>query len=207
MSSATGDSYLVPYLEAAERYGAGFSALLWASPKTQRARFDAIRRAYDPAGKSLLDAGCGRGDLLGFLLERDVHPADYVGLEAVEPLAAVAEARAYPNSRIIRGDFVRDPMRLFVGADVVIFSGSLNTMGPATFYATLRRAYDAAAEAVVFNFLSSPALAGKDYLVWHPPEQVQSFAARLAGEVRRIEDYLHGDCTLAMVKTDEAEKR
>ena len=205
MEPTAGESYLEPYLQAAQRYGGGFSSLLWASPKTQRARFDAIRRAYDPQGKSVLDAGCGRADYLGYLLERNIHPADYIGLEAVETLAAAAETRGYPDCKILRGDFVRDPARLFVGADVIVFSGSLNTMDPPTFFATIRRAYDAAAEAVVFNFLSSPALAGKEYLVWHPPERVQSFAADLGGTVQRLDDYLPGDCTMALRKDAAAD--
>ena len=197
---AAPEPYLVPYLQASQQYGAGFGALLWASRKTQRARFEAIRLAYDLEGKSLLDAGCGRADLMGHLLEKNVHPADYVGIEAVEALAAAAEARNYPNARIIRGDFVRDPGRLFVGADVIVFSGSLNTMDPPAFYATLQRAYDATAEAMVFNFLSSPTLAGKEYLAWHRPEVVLGFARQLAGDVRVLTDYLPGDCTVAMLK-------
>jgi SAM-dependent methyltransferase len=198
--AAPGEPYLTPYLRAAEQYGGGFSALLWASPKTQRARFDAIRRSADLDGKSVLDAGCGRADLLGFLLDRNIHPADYIGLEAVESLADAAEARAYPNSRILRADFVQEPARLFVGADVIVFSGSLNTMDESAFYETLRRAYDATAGAVVFNFLSSPALAGKEYLIWHRPEKVEAFARRVADEVRILDDYIQGDCTIAMEK-------
>lgn len=204
MSAAPSQPYLEPYFRAARQYGAGFSALLWASPKTQRARFDAIRRAYDPQGKSVLDAGCGRADYLEFLLSRDVQPADYVGLEAVEALAVAAEAKAFPNSRIVRGDFVREPAKLFVGADVIVFSGSLNTMDQGTFYESLRRAYDATAEAVVFNFLCSPALAGRAYLTWHQRERVEAFARRVAADVRILEDYLQGDCTIAMMKVDPA---
>ena len=204
MSAAPSQPYLEPYVRAARQYGAGFSALLWASPKTQRARFDAIRRAYDPQGKSVLDAGCGRADYLEFLLSRDVQPADYAGLEAVEALAVAAEAKAFPNSRIVRGDFVREPAKLFVGADVIVFSGSLNTMDQGTFYESLRRAYDATAEAVVFNFLCSPALAGRAYLTWHQRERVEAFARRVAADVRILEDYLQGDCTIAMMKVDPA---
>lgn len=195
--------YLEPYLRAARQFGGGFSALLWASPKTQRARFDAIRRVYDPQGKFVLDAGCGRGDYLEFLLSRDVRPADYIGLEAVETLAAAAESKGYPNSRILRGDFVSDPAKLFVGADVIVFSGSLNTMDEATFYETLRRAYDATAEAVVFNFLASSALAGRAYLTWHPRAKVEAFARRTADKVNMVDDYLQGDCTMALIKVEK----
>jgi hypothetical protein len=202
LNSLTTESYLAPYREAADRYGGGFSALLWASPKTQRARFDAIRRAYDPQDKSVLDAGCGRADYLGFLLDRGIHPQSYVGLEAVEALATVAEARTYPGSRIIRDDFVRNAAALFVGADVIVFSGSLNTMDDAAFYSTLSRAFEAANEALVFNFLESPALAGKDYLCWRPQEQVRSFVRRFSSRVHVIADYLQGDCTIAVEKQE-----
>jgi SAM-dependent methyltransferase len=194
--------YLEPYVRAARQYGAGFSALLWASPKTQRARFDAICRAYDPHGKSILDAGCGRADYMDFLRSREIEVADYTGLEAVDALAAAAEAKAYPNSRILRSDFVREPARLFIGADIVVFSGSLNTMDEGVFYETLRRAYDATAEAVVFNFLSSPGLAGKAYLTWHHRERVEAFARRIANRVQVLDDYLQGDCTIGMMKQE-----
>src|SRR3954447_8344631 len=80
-------SYLVPYLDAARRHGAAFPSLLWASPRTQAARFDAICRLESPRARSVLDVGCGRADFLGFSLRRDSAPAGYVGIEAVPALA------------------------------------------------------------------------------------------------------------------------
>ena len=201
-SSTPPTPYLVPYLKAAERHGSGFSSLLWASPQTQAARFDAIERLGRLHGKSVLDVGCGRADLLNYLLARNVRPADYTGIEAVSDLASAAErtcARAGgPPARVIRADFVREPLRLFVGADVVVFSGSLNTLEHHVFYGTLRRAFDAAAEAVVFNFLSSPYLAGAEYLRWRCPSDVLRFGFQLTRDVRVLEDYLQGDCTIAL---------
>lgn len=193
-------SYLRPYARAAEQYGGGFRSLLWASEKTQQQRFDAICRILDLNGKSILDAGCGRADLLGFLKRNQIEFSDYTGLEAVDVLAEAAAVHQFPNARIIIGDFVSDPLKLFVGADVIVFSGSLNTLPADAFYAALSHAYDAAGEAVIFNFLSSPALAGQDYLVWHDPQRVLSFVNRLCCDVRTLADYLHGDCTVAMVK-------
>ena len=205
MGATTAQSYLQPYLDAAAAHGGTFPSLLWASPATQKARFDAIRRSYDLHAKSVLDAGCGRADLLGFLLEKKVVPADYIGIEAVEELAATAERRAYANAKILRADFVKEPARLFVGADVLVFSGSLNTMQTNTFYAAIRRAYDAAAEAVVFNFLCSAALAARDYLVWHPADEVLTFCRSICPSVRTIRDYLKGDCTVTLIKDDAAQ--
>jgi len=203
MTETAEPAYLAPYLRAASRHGAGFSSLLWATPKTQEVRFDALTRLVGLNGKSLLDVGCGRGDLLDFLRARYVRPAHYVGLEGVPALADAAEAKRHPDAMIIRADFVREPLRMFVAADVVYFSGSLNTLDPATFYTSIRKAYEAAAEALVFNFLSSPELAGMSYLHWHAPGEVWAFAKGLTDDVRRLEDYLDGDCTFALRKPQE----
>jgi hypothetical protein len=203
VTTDTAPAYLTPYLSAAERHGAAFSSLLWASPQTQSVRFAALTRLVGLNGKSLLDVGCGRADLLDFLLARRITPAHYVGLEGVAALAEAAEAKGHADAFIVRADFVREPLRLFVGADVVYFSGSLNTLDPVSFYATIRKAYDAAAEMLVFNFLCAPELAGVSYLHWHQPSEVWAFCKTLTPNVRRLDDYLRGDTTFALAKPEE----
>jgi SAM-dependent methyltransferase len=193
--------YLQPYLDAAATHGAGFGSLLWASPITQAARFATIQRINNLHGVSLLDVGCGRADLLAYLLERGVQPARYVGIEVVDALANAADGRKSPNATILRADFVAEPLRLFVGADVVVFCGSLNTADDSIFYRTLSQAFDAAGKAVVFNFLCSPMLAGQDYLYWRQPDDVVRFARNLSPDVTTLADYLPGDMTLRIGKT------
>ena len=90
---------------------------------------------------------------------------------------------------------------MFIGAEVLVISGALNTADDSVFYTALRRAYDAAAEVLVFNFLSSPTLAACDYLWWRSRGDVVRFATSLGGEVRVLEDYLDGDCTIAVDKS------
>lgn len=196
-------SYLQPYRAAAKAHGSGFGALLWASPQTQAVRFEAIRRMADMNGQSVLDVGCGRADLLEYLLAEGVRPADYIGIEAVEDLAAAAEAKRLPGATILRADFVAEPARLFVGADVVVLSGSLNTADDSVFYPTLARAFDAAAETLAFNFLCSPMLAGREYLHWRRPEDVTRFARALSGDVATLDNYLPGDMTVRIRKQDD----
>jgi hypothetical protein len=121
----------------------------------------------------------------------------------VEALADEAEARGYSNARILRGDFVSDPGKLFVGADVIVFSGSLNTMDDGAFYSTLDRAIDATAHAVVFNFLNSTALAGQDYLHWRRTDHVVAHLRSRCDDIHLFSDYLPGDCTIAVFKPAE----
>lgn len=193
--------YLAPYLRAAAQHGGGFSTLLWASPHTQASRFDAIRRLIDLRGKSIVDVGCGRADLLDFLLQRGARPASYVGIEAVAPLAEQAERKHHANCTILRADFIQEPGRLFVGAAVVVLSGSLNTADDEAFYGTLRHAWNAAGEAVVFNFLCSPTLAGANYLYWRTPSDVLRFVHQWSGaSIDATDDYLPGDMTVVVRK-------
>ena len=96
--------YLEPYRDAARRYAGGFLSLLWASPDTQAARFDAICRLERFAGRSILDVGCGRADLLDYLIARNATPADYIGIEAIPELATIAPTNdidARPLSMLI----------------------------------------------------------------------------------------------------------
>src|SRR6266480_5491725 len=102
------EHYLEPYRKAASRHGDQFGSLLWASPRTQAARFDAICRLAETRGKKVLDVGCGRGDLMDFMILREIAPAEYVGIEAVDELVGAAMRKGWRNAEIVQCDFVRE---------------------------------------------------------------------------------------------------
>jgi len=193
-------AYLNPYRQAAGRYGDRFASLLWASPRTQAARFDAITRLYNMHQRRVLDAGCGRADLLDFFRARRIEPTQYIGIEAVDELAAAAQRKHLPNASIIHADFVREPQHLNVEADVIVFSGSLNTLEASQFQQTLAIAWEAARRALVFNFLSAAHLANARWLRWHRTQHVLAMAQRWSSDVRMLDDYLDGDTTVAVYK-------
>ena len=193
-------AYLQPYTRAVKRHGAEFGALLWASPRTQRQRFEAIVGLVDPTGLIVLDLGCGRADLLDFFIAKDLSPQRYIGIEAVTELVDAAARKEHPGLRIVHGDFLQEPRRIEIGADLIICSGSLNTLEPDDFYQTLRQAFAATRRGLVFNFLCSPMLAGASFLRWHDAGDVLRFARTLSNDVRHRDDYIPGDCTIALWK-------
>ena len=193
--------YLYPYHEARQQGAKGFDALLWSSREGQRIRFEAIARSCPLAERTILDVGCGRADLLAYLLERGTVPAHYTGLDMIPASLRAARRRKYERCTILTAaDFVRKPEKLLVGADVVIFSGSLNTLSRPLFYRTLRAAWAATGEWLVFNFLSSRSWCGEDWLSWHHRSSVLAFCRSLGGEPRCDDSYLEGDCTIAVQK-------
>jgi len=206
VSDAEQPSYLQPYQRAVKRHGAAFSALLWASPKTQRQRFEALVKMQDPTGLVVLDLGCGRADLLDFMIDRGTTPKRYIGVEGVAELADAAQAKGRPNARIIKADFVREPRRLSTAAaDVVYCSGALNTIDADEFYLAIKNAFDSCRRAFVFNFLCSPLLAGVTYLRWYERRDVVKFARTLTQDVEHLDGYIEGDCTIAIRKQGAGE--
>jgi|GEM_PF-600708 hypothetical protein len=196
-------AYLEPYIKAARRYGSGFGSLLWASRKSQAARFRALLKCGHYHNRVILDAGCGRADFLDFLLAQNIRPKHYVGIEAMHPMAAAAEKKAHPIATITRGDFVQDRTLLDCHPEIIIFCGSLNTLPKPEFYSVLRSAWQSAKETVAFNFLSSDTLAKAEHLTWHPIEEVHEFARSLTDHVLVRAHYMKGDCTIALRKTRE----
>ncbi len=200
MSAPDAPGYLQPYLSAARKHGAGFGTLLWASPKTQEIRFKALLDPVDVTALTVLDVGCGRADLLEYMIRTGQCPSAYIGLEAVDALSRAAEKKQLPNCKIIRGDFVSYPGVLEVNADLLLVSGALNTMDKACFYACLTNMIRASRRGVVFNFLASPYLAGASHLTWHEIDDVLLFCRNFSTRVQCKTDYLPGDATVCVWK-------
>lgn len=208
------DRYLAPYRRALARAGPGFEALLWADRASQRARFETLASMIDLSGRRLLDLGCGRGDLLAFLGEREIRPAAYTGVDALEGMAREAEkaCAAAPgvDARIIRGDFIADEglIASLVGpADVVFFGGSLNTMAWPLARSCLDRAWGALrAGKLAFNFLSDraggpPTGPGKGPAFRFDPVEALAWALGVSGRVAFRQDYLpQHDATIVLAR-------
>lgn len=107
-----------------EAYGRGTTAALgWKSPRSQLARFEVLAEIGDLNGRSVLDVGCGHGDLRAFLGER-FPQLEYLGLDHFEPFLEVAAERygALPHTGFLLGDFTTAPLP---EVDYVLASGAL----------------------------------------------------------------------------------
>lgn len=205
--------YLDPYLAAAATHGPGFEALLWRSPRAQRARFRVISRMVRMAGRHVADIGCGNADLLLDLVHHARTPARYTGIDAVPATLDFARRQTahLPGVDFGDHDFVQDrdlPARLVgSGVDTIVFCGSLNTFPQpdaieilARFWSALHTRPDAV---LLFNFLSlrhnrerSPA---NPPAVRFEPVDMLAWALDQTPLVTFRHDYLRGhDATICM---------
>ena len=201
------DQYLQPYRESATKHGHSFEVTLWANHQSQVRRFNIFSQMVHLPGKRILDAGCSRGDLAAFLVERKIAYASYVGIDGLHEVIAFASDRQLPRTRFIAGDFLLNPGLLTTGdPQVICISGSLNTMTQGQLFASLEAAWAATTQTLLFNFLTDLALPAAPHqtkpALRHDGLHLIKWATSQTGNVTYRQDYFdHGhDATIMMVK-------
>lgn len=202
-------NYLTPYREAIRRHGPGFKATLWSSPEAQGLRFDVMIDMVDFEDCTILDLGCGRGDFAAHLLKRQVPFAGFIGIDALGEMIEAANSRRLERCRFHVLDAVTEPQKLSDWKpDFVCISGALNTMDQKTARTVVKNAHEAAAQGVLFNFLSDrphPRWKGRDLgpaarfdtLAW------LDWSFKLSSRVSFTQDYFDGHDATVLIRHDE----
>jgi len=206
------DAYLQPYREAQNVHGSKFDVTLWASTRTQEKRFDIFLDMVDLTGLTVLDAGCSRGDLAQYCIDKQIPFDRYIGVDGLPEVIHYAQSRELPNTEFVAGDFVGSPYLLHHGSpDVTLISGTLNTMDIDTAMTVLDAAWEGCSKTLAFNFLSDrPDIKAPDqtYPAKRLPSlQIIDWALSKTWNVQYRQDYfdLGHDATLVMTKGRGAE--
>lgn len=178
-----------------------FDILDWSDEASQLARFHVLLSCVDLADKSLLDVGCGLGDLWGFLKAHGV-PVRYVGVDlSVKMLQAAA--RRQPDAHFVAADVFDAPPFPPASFDVVFSSGLLNLdVGNNREFVPVaaRRFVELAREWAVFNLLHARTPVHHRGYVYYEPDQVARSLAWLPCDIHVVDDYLPNDFTLVCRK-------
>lgn len=173
-------------------------ALGWKDVASQQIRFKTLAGIADLSGRSVLDAGCGYGDLLPYfsVLYNDIT---YIGIEQIPELLKEAIIRhgSRPAATFIHGNFITD---LLPTADYVFASGSLNyqSADPDFIFKTIDKLYAVCGYGFAFNLLSS--IVPNGLLVAYNPDQIICHCASICHEVKLIQGYDPNDFTVYMYK-------
>lgn len=184
------------------RYGAAFKqhgttpqALLYHSANSQTDRFSILARVADYKGGTVLDVGCGLGDLYPYLKQRH-GDFRYTGIEIVAETAAAA-AKRFPDAEFIHGTL--DTLPGGRTWDYVVESGIFNTSEytwPAM-EAVLRQMWARAGKALICNFLSCLSTGQKNAdSAYYSAGDVANLAAKMTRRFSLLHTYRDNDFTV-----------
>ena len=184
-----------------EQFGRDIRTVGWGSAADQRLRFEVLLRGFDPTGKTVLDVGCGLGDLVPFLEVRCGGNFRYLGIDVAERLVADARiAHSRPGRQFLAGDLFSLDLP---HADLVLLSGALSLKSEGIEdYArrTLERMFSLSREAACLNFLSKYVDFELEKNQHYQPETVFGWARQVARKVNLIHDYPLYEFTVQLVR-------
>ncbi len=179
------------YRDSYEERGDDYGALRWSSRRVQQVRFEVLARLGELHGASVLDLGCGLGDLCGYLAEQGIE-ADITGYDIVPEMVDACRQR-YPEARFeCRNILLAPPRRRF---DFVLASGVF-AYGNATFFREmLAAAWALARRGFGFNLYCAKS---PEYFVI-AEQAATAHCEQLAGAtVERVRGYLPRDYSLLL---------
>lgn len=205
------------YEDLLAKHGDSPQALDWNSRESQRLRYQVLKELFvygkKGSGVSVLDVGCGFGDLFGFfkaegLLNR--HKISYTGYD-ISPKILDVGRKKYPDARFAQKDILAD--RQVPQFDYVFCSGALNirTAGREEHLEFVKemifRMYDLARHGAALNFLgegmlpiADPGDLNSGRYFFFSPELILSYVRFVCGRYVLRHDYHAGDFTVYMLK-------
>ena len=187
-------------------FGYSTEALFWESRKFQMLRFSVLAEIGIHAGDSLLDVGCGFGDLNSWLAGRDL-PVSYTG-SALSQEILNRGLELNPGIELLQGeifDFDWQPQSF----DWVLLSGTLNwKLGDDGEYArrVIGQMFKLCRYGVAFNMLDSRALDASTLqdLCAYDPAEMLAFCRDITPDCEMRCDYHDNDFSIYMRRTTAA---
>ncbi len=189
-----------------EKYEENSKVLDWESSEAQFMRFRALTDNVKTENKSILDIGCGCGDLYGFL-ESLKTGASYTGVDILEKMIARA-GKEYPEAGFFCADIFDpgfDAVGVFGGRrfDITYTSGIFN-LNAGNNEAFLKAAVPVLAgladETFVFNLLDPASPDRDERYFYYEPAAASELAEPFASEIKIIRGYLSNDYTVICSK-------
>ncbi len=175
-------------------------ALGWRGSESQLKRFEVLAKVGDLNGASILDVGCGYGDLKAYLDQR-FSDFVYMGIDQMPEFIAEAQS-IYKNdakTTFYQSDFGTVN---FPKVDYVFASGALGyrCADPDFYTDMISKMYTTAKIALGFNMLDRSCFPDDPLLTGHDAEYILTFCRALSPDVALTRGYLEDDFTIFIQK-------
>ena len=192
------DAIRAHYEPRIRKYTRSYQILDWETEESHLLRFEVLLDRVPLEGRSVLDIGCGVGDLYRFLSERVEH-FEYTGVDILERMVDEAKLR-HPGATFVCDDIACTGSFSPNSFSVVFCSGLFNLdIGENGMLDTcLPKFVEIARDFVVFNLLDSSSPDRDEAYVYYEPDRVAELVSRFCRCVEIVEGYLPNDFTVVM---------
>jgi len=180
---------------------ANHKVLDWASAASQRRRFEVLSENVDLRGLSILDVGCGLGDLLMFLQQSSIE-VQFTGVDILDKMVEHCRER-FDCGRFVQADIFSDDIFSPGEFDLVFVSGAFNLdLGNNLEFLPIAivRLMELSRRYVAFNLLHARWPEREPGYFFYEPDFVLKQLAAHNVEVKLIDDYLPNDFTVVCEK-------
>lgn len=170
----------------------------WRDAVSQQVRFQVLADVADLTGASILDEGCGFGDLYPYLTTR-FPGITYTGVDINSAAIAVAKER-YPEVSFEACDFSQYEGKR---VDYVLSSGALTFRiedYDLIYRSHIRKMFDLCTKGVAFNVLDLHGIAETDEYLGYDPNELSAFCRTLTPNVQLRHDYSPEDFTVYLYR-------
>lgn len=180
------------------RHGHHPNALYWSSREIQELRFKVLAEIGIGAGDSVLDVGCGFGDMFGWLQRQGID-VEFTGID-LSPDLIEAGKGLYPGARLLVGELSDFDFKA-QSFDWVVLSGALNeNLFDDGDYArrTITRMFGLSRRGIAFNLLNRDARGMRMMfdLASFESRPMLEWCKTLAPHCELRDDYLENDFTI-----------
>ena len=169
-------------------------ALHWQDPFSQVERFRVLSEVGKMRGHSLLDVGCGFGDLFGHVQKKSTD-VEYTGIDINERMIEAARAK-YTDALFVIQDFGAYSGKM---VHYALASGTFSFKiadHQKIYFEYIRKMFDLSRKAVAFNMLNARYHVNDDTYAAYLVPAVYDFCTTFTDKVLIRQDYLPQDFTV-----------
>ncbi|QWD13011.1 class I SAM-dependent methyltransferase [Polynucleobacter paneuropaeus] len=205
MNNIDRDLTIEKYREGYQKYGYSPKSLGWDKGR-QKIRFEILLSFFECAGKSILDIGCGFGDINQTLSQKTSNAYSYFGIDLVDELINEGRSRYQSDHiRFITADFLE--YSFTEKFDIIVASGIFNHKfisedNDKFVEKVLKKAFSLCTEGVAFDFLSDKVDYCHSHTYHNSPERILGLAYKLSRNICLRNDYMPFEFSIFIGKDD-----